>query len=343
MPDDAGRPPPARRRASPILVALLVVVLVVAGAGLVLARERGLGPYAPDPLPANPFEARPQYVDPESNAVQAARQAAADGDTDQADVFTRIAAVPSGIWLTPEEYPPGAVGPYVAGVVAAATLAEQVPLFVVYGIPDRDCTGGFSSGGLSVSDYVPWVQEIATAAASGEIAAVVVEPDALVSTVQCRRSAQRIRLLEEAVGVLATAGVATYVDGGHADWVPAATVARLLEQVGVDRVRGFSTNVSNYQSDADELAYAERVSRLLGGAHWVTDRGRNGNGSTEDWCNPPGRALGDLPGFVDDDTDLDAYLWIKPPGESDGDCHGGPPAGEFWPTRAFAQARAAGW
>ena len=27
---------------------------------------------------------------------------------------------------------------------------------------------------------------------------------------------------------------------------------------------------------------------------------------------------------------LDAELWIKAPGESDGSCNGGPPAGQFW-------------
>lgn len=36
---------------------------------------------------------------------------------------------------------------------------------------------------------------------------------------------------------------------------------------------------------------------------------------------------------------LDAYLWIKRPGESDGECRGGPAAGQWWPEYALGPAR----
>jgi endoglucanase len=111
----------------------------------------------------------------------------------------------------------------------------------------------------------------------------------------------------------------------------------------VESVRGFATNVANYQTDDDERDYAGRLSRLLGGAHFVVDSGRNGNGSTSSWCNPAGRAYGTEPGYVDDGTALDAFVWVKPPGESDGECGGGPPAGEFWPERALRMAETSGW
>jgi endoglucanase len=77
--------------------------------------------------------------------------------------------------------------------------------------------------------------------------------------------------------------------------------------------------------------------------HYVIDSGRNGRGSTDQWCNPPGRAFGREPASVADGTGLDAFLWVKPPGESDGDCEGGPPAGAFWPERAMELAAASGW
>jgi endoglucanase len=32
---------------------------------------------------------------------------------------------------------------------------------------------------------------------------------------------------------------------------------------------------------------------------------------------------------------LDAYLWVKAPGESDGSCNGGPYAGAWWPAYAL--------
>ncbi|MGZ6793195.1 MAG: glycoside hydrolase family 6 protein [Mycobacteriales bacterium] len=339
---DPSRPRRGRTRLLMGLVVGLVVLLVAGAAGAWLyARANHLGPYRLGAQAADPFAERPPYVYPGSRAAQAAAQARADGDTAAADVFGQLAAVPSGIWLTPEEYPPGKVGPFVASVVADADKSQSVPLLVVYGIPDRDCSGGYSSGGLSAQAYGPWVQEIATAAGAAEHAAVVVEPDALAGSIACHDQRQRVRLVRDAVDRLRAAGVTTYVDAGHSDWVSARTLAPLLRAAGVRTVRGFATNVANYQTDDDERAYAERLRRLVGGGvHYLIDSGRNGNGSTRNWCNPSGRALGTRPGFVADGTGLDAFAWVKPPGESDGECGGGPPAGEFWPARALAIVRA---
>lgn len=332
-----------RRSRLPLLLAALLVLVVVAGVVLV-ARAQHVGPFAQDPQGGNVFAERSLYVDPESGAAEAAAQAEADGDTEAADVYRRVAEVPQGIWLTPEELPPGQVGPAVTAIVEAADEAGHVPVLVVYGIPDRDCTGGFSAGGLSAEQYGPWVDEIATAAGGGDGAVVIVEPDALAGAVDCDDLSQRVDLIRAAVDSLREAGVTTYVDAGHSDWRRPTEIAPLLEEVGVGTVRGFATNVSNFQTDEDERAYADRLVELLGGdPHYVIDRGRNGNGSTDDWCNPPGRAFGDRPGFVDDGTPLDAFLWVKPVGESDGECHGGPPAGGFWLARTLEMAAASGW
>ena len=50
------------------------------------------------------------------------------------------------------------------------------------------------------------------------------------------------------------------------------------------------------------IEYGRALSRRLGGAHFVIDTSRNGNGpSLHDdpggpkWCNPPGRAIGRSP------------------------------------------------
>ena len=56
---------------------------------------------------------------------------------------------------------------------------------------------------------------------------------------------------------------------------------------------------------------------------FVIDTGRSGRpGARADcgsWCNPEGMGAGHLPTGHTDNTDLvDAALWIKPPGESDG-------------------------
>jgi len=63
----------------------------------------------------------------------------------------------------------------------------------------------------------------------------------------------------------------------------------------------------------------------------------NCGGSTsgaKQWCNPPGHKLGAAPQVLDDRGDMG--LWIKAPGESDGDCGigAGTQAGEFSPVIA---------
>jgi cellulase/cellobiase CelA1 len=52
------------------------------------------------------------------------------------------------------------------------------------------------------------------------------------------------------------------------------------------------------------------------------------------WCNPPGRQLGSVPQVLDNRGDMG--LWIKTPGESDGNCGTGPGTrpGEFSPDIA---------
>jgi endoglucanase len=66
-------------------------------------------------------------------------------------------------------------------------------------------------------------------------------------------------------------------------------------------------------------------------AHFVVDTSRNGQGpwaGALDWCNPPGRGAGARPTTVTGSPLADAYIWIKVPGESDGQCNrDGNPAG----------------
>ena len=63
--------------------------------------------------------------------------------------------------------------------------------------------------------------------------------------------------------------------------------------------------------------------------HFVVDTSRNGQGpwipttsypDPQDWCNPPGRGLGLRPTANTGNSLIDAYLWVKIPGESDGEC-----------------------
>jgi endoglucanase len=103
----------------------------------------------------------------------------------------------------------------------------------------------------------------------------------------------------------------------------------------------------------------ERYAQLLGStpptAHWVVDTSRNGRGpwagtsahpasrgNTEAWCNPPDRGAGQRPTAHTGVALADAYLWIKIPGESDGECYrwtNGPKD----PVRKVRDPFAGGW
>ncbi|WP_414721577.1 glycoside hydrolase family 6 protein [Streptomyces sp. LMG1-1-1.1] len=104
-------------------------------------------------------------------------------------------------------------------------------------------------------------------------------------------------------------------------------------------------NVSNYRTTEAGIAYGKQLSALVGGKPFVIDTGRNGNGPyaegdpAQSWCNPPGRALGVPPTRDTGDPLVAAYLWIKRPGESDGECGGRPVGGGVFDAYALELAR----
>mgnify|MGYP006178470417 FL=1 len=117
-------------------------------------------------------------------------------------------------------------------------------------------------------------------------------------------------------------------------------VAQRLHLSGVDVADGFALNTSNFIATAENTAYGERVSRRLGGSHFVIDTSRNGGRVADgEWCNPSGAALGQAPTTETGHGLLDALLWIKRPGESDGTCNGGPEAGQWWGEYALGLVR----
>ena len=88
--------------------------------------------------------------------------------------------------------------------------------------------------------------------------------------------------------------------------------------------------------------------------HFVIDTSRNGQGpwtppantysDPQDWCNPPGRGLGDRPTTRATGSPLlDAKLWVKVPGESDGSCSRGLPAGSVDPEWGLVDPPAGAW
>ncbi|RZT24751.1 endoglucanase [Mycobacterium sp. BK558] len=286
----------------------------------------------------NPLAGLPFYVNPDSKGIRASRGA---GNP----TLDRVVNTPTAYWMDQLSTP--AVD---AKYIAAAQAAGTMPILALYGIPHRDC-GSFAAGGFgSAGAYRSWIDGVAGAIGSGP-ATVILEPDAL-AMADCLSGDQRqerFDLMSYAVDTLTrNPATAVYVDAGHSRWVSAEEMANRLNQVGVAKARGFSLNTANFFTTDEEIGYGNAISGMTGGKPFVIDTSRNGAGPVEGdplyWCNPDGRALGVAPTANTGNPQVDAFLWIKRPGESDGSCgRGEPGAGTFVNQYAIDLARNAGW
>jgi endoglucanase len=125
-----------------------------------------------------------------------------------------------------------------------------------------------------------------------------------------------------------------------------------------------TTDTPELNTSGENTRYADTT----GTTHFVIDTSRNGpgpwsfpstyanDGVAQDWCNPPGRGLGMRPAAapVSSNPLVDADLWVKIPGESDGQCTrgtagptdpewgiGDPAAGQWFPQQALQLAQLA--
>ncbi|MEU6978723.1 MULTISPECIES: glycoside hydrolase family 6 protein [unclassified Streptomyces] len=286
------------------------------------------------------------WVDPDSDAARQVRQYEAQGRSEDARLLRRIAERPVADWPAGDDPVPD-----VAKAVRGAAPDLRTVLFVAYNIPHRDC-GMYSAGGAhDAAAYRRWVE--AFAGAIGDAPAVVVlEPDAVPHVVDGCTPAEyheeRLRLLSEAVERFKRQPrTRVYLDAGNPAWIERPDkLVEPLRRAGIARADGFALNVSNFQTNDVVRGFGAGLSRLLGGTHFTVDTSRNGDGPLpgdrpEGWCNPPGRSLGVPPTDRTGDELVDAYLWIKRPGDSDGPCRGGPAAGTWWPDYALGLARRA--
>jgi endoglucanase len=124
-----------------------------------------------------------------------------------------------------------------------------------------------------------------------------------------------------------------------------------------------TTEVDFLNTSGINLRYANMLGATPPTTHFVIDTSRNGQGpwippavhpagDPQDWCNPPDRGLGFRPTAKTGQPLVDAYLWIKIPGESDGQCYRwtsgpldpvrgiqDPPAGQWFPDMALELVR----
>ncbi|KAL4868340.1 hypothetical protein BDV12DRAFT_209296 [Aspergillus spectabilis] len=186
---------------------------------------------------------------------------------------------------------------------------------------------------------------------------LVIEPDSLANLVtnlgvaKCANAqAAYLECTNYAVTQLDLPNVSMYLDAGHAGWLgwpanigPAAQLYASVYQNASSpaALRGLATNVANYNAFdidtcpsytaqnavCDEKGYinsfAPQLSAAGWDAHFIVDTGRNGKQPTGqiewgDWCNAKGTGFGVRPTTDTGDELVDAFVWIKPGGESDG-------------------------
>jgi hypothetical protein len=182
-------------------------------------------------------------------------------------------------------------------------------------------------------------------------AVFLLETDGIGST-RCIVRAGSLRLWEadlryEIGRIAALPHSVVYVEGGYSDSNSVGFTARVLNAIGIRRIRGFYTNDTHQQWTINEARWAARISRLTHGAHFIVNTAQNGRGpllnphpvtqGVEDLCNPPGRGAGPRDTTATGFPGADAWMWTSPPGNSSG-CGGGPSGGTFWPARAIGLA-----
>ncbi|EIW60188.1 cellobiohydrolaseII [Trametes versicolor FP-101664 SS1] len=184
----------------------------------------------------------------------------------------------------------------------------------------------------------------------------VIEPDSLANLVtnlnvqKCANAEATYKAsVTYALQQLSSVGVYQYMDAGHAGWLgwpaniqPAATLfAEMFKSANSSPfVRGLATNVANYNAltaaspdpitqgnpNYDESHYINALGPMLKSAgfpaQFVVDQGRAGQQNLRqqwgDWCNIKGAGFGTRPTTSTGNPLIDAIIWVKPGGESDG-------------------------
>ncbi|CAK4257596.1 unnamed protein product [Aphanomyces euteiches] len=213
---------------------------------------------------------------------------------------------------------------------------------VIYGLPNKDCGDGFSSGGSNkdASTYKSWVQSLVSRVGSRNVV-YVLEPDAvaLLANNNCAKQNNYLANLKTALSIISAGNPNAKIYADVASWADLTQAASILNDLkSAGRLNGITINTSNYKSNAQLLPICQTLSAATGGLHCTFDTSRNYRGSTGDeWCNSKTAGIGAPPGSDTGSPLVDYNLWLKVPGESDGQCSGrtsdamaGPNAGDFF-------------
>jgi endoglucanase len=269
------------------------------------------------------------------------------GRHSRANLVWRIAREPKAVWVGRFTKPNFHVK--VRRIFENAHAQGAVPIMTVLRAQSTRCSPTYDGGGPAEDARTrAWYDDLARAIGLDRVV-IAFEPDSL-GTIDCHarsRRDDRYRLLRYGVTALSRNPNATiYIEAGASDWEGASRMAKKLRRVGVAKVRGFMLNATHYDWTRSNIRYGLKLSRLVGGKHFIVNTAENGRGPIHHylpngrritvWCNPPNRGLGPAPTTTTSNSGVDAYMWVNRPGYAQS-CQHRPIA--WYSPRALSYAR----
>ncbi|KAA8913787.1 1, 4-beta cellobiohydrolase [Sphaerosporella brunnea] len=204
--------------------------------------------------------------------------------------------------------------------VQQKTHKKQIVPFMIDNLPGRDCK------------YRQFVDEIYATITTKpynllEYAAVV-EPNSLsnsttnTNVAKCATAtpeyAHGIGYVIQKLGRMEN--VALYQDAAHSNWLGWPANPEPMAKLMKDVVAIANGNQTNPQNPAKIRGYSTNAQGLP--VHFIIDQGRSGQqdirASSSDWCNINHAGFGVRPTTNTGDCIIDALVWVKPGGQSDG-------------------------
>lgn len=303
----------------------------------------GSAPPPPPPASGSPLAGSTFFVNTENAAVAEEAKTRKAGHIADADLLKKISTHAQGVWFADWSGDPKTA---VSDTINRA--GNTVPILVAYNIPGRDCSDYSKGGAANAAAYATWIDGFAAGIGDAKVA-VILEPDSLWMTAlhRCPQIANNLASLDYAVKSLKKHPNAhVYIDAGTNGTAGVSVIAAALKTAGIYEADGFALNTSESFDSASTESRGHQISDALGGkVHFVIDTSRNGRGQgdqsiSQPWCNPEGLGLGKISTGNTGVDRVDAFLWIKQPGQSDGECNrNNPAAGQWFQERALEMAK----
>jgi endoglucanase len=322
------------------------------------SRTPGPAPSLAGPTrPASTVEPWPDHGDfalDSNKAIVPAYNLSVEERWDDYDHLLRIANTPQARWVGSWEDDTRVAG-LARDVYKKAAASDRIGLIAYQGMRDYPCERAAADASLELA-YRARTEAVVKDLPDSEAHAWIVLEPALLQTLGSCAGDPRGAWLGDAAQILATAGAVVYLDATGLAQQDPEVAAALAATLDLDSVSGFALNSGQHRPTAEQLVWGEEFLAGLAaqgvdtdsarsprdpgqpGLGLIIDSSRNGVPLEGEQCNAPDAGIGAAPRLVGEGV-LDALVWIKRPGESDGPCNGGFAVGQFDQAKALELAR----